>query len=161
MKLVIGLLIGSATMLVAVAGAQAAELPTKSSAPGAEYVKVCNGGGAAGFVIPGSDACLRISGYVSAQIAMGNVADDYWASTSELRTASKYASDIGLYTRGQVNFDAVTNTAMGPLLAHIELRDNAGDGRFDWTAGTPLNAAYVQWAGFTVGKHSSFYWPSP
>ncbi len=161
MKLVKGLLLGSAATLAVVAGAQAADLPTKNGAPAAEYVKVCKGGDVAGFIIPGSDACLKISGYISAQIAMGNVADEYWASTSGLRTASKYASDIGLYTRGQVNFDAVTNTAMGPLLAHIELRANAGDSRFDSTSGAALNAGYVQWAGFTAGKHSSFYWPTP
>jgi hypothetical protein len=161
MKLVKGLLLGLAATPAVVAGAQAADLPTKNGAPAAEYVKVCKGGDIAGFVIPGSDACLKISGYVSAQIAMGNVADEYWASTSELRTASRYAGDIGLYTRGQVNFDAVTNTAMGPALAHVELRANAGDSRFDWTSGTALNAAYVQWAGFTVGKHSSFYWTTP
>ncbi len=160
MNLVKSLALGSSAVLAVVAGAQAADLPSKNGAPAAEYVKVCKGGDIAGFVIPGSDACLKISGYVSAQIAMGDVADKYWASASGLRAASSYAGDIGYYTRGQVNFDAVTNTAMGPALSHVELRADAGDSRFDWTSRTALNAAYVQWAGFTVGKHSSFYWPS-
>jgi hypothetical protein len=161
MKLAKGLMLGSSAVLAAVAGAQAADLPTKNGAPAAEYVKVCKGGDIAGFVIPGSDACLKISGYVGAQIAMGAVADKYWASTSGLPAASRRPGDFGYYTRGEVDFDAVTNTAMGPALAHVELRANAGDSRFDWTSGTALNAAYVQWAGFTVGKHSSFYWPTP
>ena len=77
MTLMKSLLLGSAATLVVVAGAQAADLPTKKGAPAAEYVKVCKVGDIAGFIIPGSDTCLKISGYVNAQIAMGNVDDDY------------------------------------------------------------------------------------
>jgi hypothetical protein len=161
MKLAKGVLLGSAAALAVVAGAQAADLPSGKGAPAAEYVKVCKDGDSAGFAIPGSDACLKVSGYVGAEIAMGRVGDSNWASASDLRTASKSAGDVGLYTRGQVNFDAVADTAMGPLLAHVELRANAGDKSFDWTSGAALHAGYVQWAGFTAGKHSSFYWPSP
>ncbi len=153
---------GSAAALTAVAGAEAADLPTRTGAPAADYVKVCKGAEIAGFVIPGSDACLTISGAVSAQIAMGAVAGGSWASAGGLGTAWRRADDIGYSTRGQLDFDALTNTAQGPLLAHIELRANAGDSRFDWTsAQAAVNAAYVQWAGFTVGKHSSFFWPTP
>jgi hypothetical protein len=155
------LLLGAVATLAFVAGAQAADLPSKNGAPAAEYVKVCHGGDFAGFVIPGADACVKISGYVSAEIAMGVAADPYWASASQWRTASRRAGDIDDFTRGQVDFDAVANTAMGPLLAHIGLRANSGDSRFDATPAAAVNAAYVQWAGFTVGKHSSFYWPSP
>jgi hypothetical protein len=76
-----------------------------------------------------------------------------------LHSAAANVNDIGYYTRGQVNFDAVTNTAMGPLLAHIELQGDSGDGRFDSNTGSGvvLNAGYVQWAGITAGKHGSFY----
>ena len=73
MTLTKSLLLGSAATLVVVAGAQAADLPTKKGAPAAEYVKVCKVGDIAGFIIPGSDTCLKISGYVNAQVAMGNV----------------------------------------------------------------------------------------
>ncbi|MGA2485471.1 MAG: porin, partial [Roseiarcus sp.] len=182
MKFTKSLLLGSAATLVVVAGAQAADLPTKKGAPAAEYVKVCKVGDIAGFIIPGSDTCLKISGYVNAQIAMGNVSDEYtlaplsefakvylhhssphvtWGDPAmTLKSAATQVNDIGYYTRGQVNFDAVTNTAMGPLLAHIELQGDSGDSRFD--AGSPgadvtLNAGYVQWAGITAGKHGSFY----
>ena len=168
MTLTKSLLLGSAATLVVVAGAQAADLPTKKGAPAAEYVKVCKVGDIAGFVIPGSDTCLKISGYVNAQIAMGNVADEYSLGPSPfffgprgmtLHSTANQVNDIGYYTRGQVNFDAVTNTAMGPLLAHIELQGDSGDGRFDSNTGSGvvLNAGYVQWAGITAGKHGSFY----
>jgi len=163
MTLMKSLLLGSAATLVVAAGAQAADLPTKKGAPAAEYVKVCQVGSIAGFIIPGSDTCLKISGYVNAQIAFGNVKDErqiqvlndvgFEATTK----ASKYVSDIGFSTRGQVNFDAVTNTAMGPLLAHIEIQSNSGTGFDPLGNGAVLNAGYVQWAGITAGKHGSFY----
>ena len=41
MTLMKSLLLGSAAALVTVAGAQAADLPTKKGAPAAEYVKIC------------------------------------------------------------------------------------------------------------------------
>ena len=160
MTLVRSLLLGSAAVLVAVASAQAADLPTRKAAPAAQYVKVCQIGDIAGFIIPGSDTCLKISGYVNAQLAMGNVRDEYYASSNVVRTPAKAVSDIGYYTRGQVVFDAVTNTAYGPLLGHLELQANSGDGRFDAAAfpgSTVINQAYVQWAGVTAGKHNSFY----
>jgi hypothetical protein len=155
------LLLGPATALAAFAGAHAADLPNWRGAPAAEYVKVCADGNVSGFVIPGSDTCLRISGYVDAGVSVGKLAETYWPSAAGARPAAQYASDFSYLTKGQVNFDAVAKTAMGPLLAHMELRANAGDSRFDWSEGPALHAAYVQWAGFTVGRHSSFYWPSP
>jgi len=51
----------------------------------------------------------------------------------------------------------VTNTAMGPLLAHIEIQSNSGTGFDPLGNGAVLNAGYVQWAGITAGKHGSFY----
>jgi hypothetical protein len=151
------LLLGSAATLVVVASAQAADLPTKKGAPAAEYVKVCKVGDIAGFIIPGSDTCLKISGYVNAQIAVGNVSDEYYAASNTVAKAAKYVDDIGFSTRGQVNFDAVTNTAMGPLLAHIEIQSNSGVGFDPLGNGAVLNAGYVTWAGITAGKHGSFY----
>jgi hypothetical protein len=66
MKLVKSLLLGSAAGLVAVAGAQAADLPVRKAAP-VDYVRVCTTYGAGYFFIPGTDTCLRISGFVHAE----------------------------------------------------------------------------------------------
>jgi len=56
-------LLGSAAVIMAVVGAQAADLPSKKAAP-ATYVKICDAYGAGFFYIPGSDTCLRVGGYV-------------------------------------------------------------------------------------------------
>ena len=76
MTLMKSLLLGSAAGIVAVATAQAADLPTRKAAP-VEYVRVCNVGGITGWTLPGSDTCLKISGYVTAQFVGGNLNTEY------------------------------------------------------------------------------------
>ena len=76
MTLIKSLLLGSAAGIVAVASAQAADLPTKKAAP-VEYVKVCNVGGITGWTLPGSDTCVKFSGYITAQFDGGNLNTQY------------------------------------------------------------------------------------
>ncbi|HEY1452648.1 MAG TPA: porin [Roseiarcus sp.] len=76
MTLIKSLLLGSAAGIVAVASAQAADLPTRKAAP-VEYVKVCNVGGITGWTLPGSDTCVKFSGYITAQFTGGNLSTQY------------------------------------------------------------------------------------
>jgi hypothetical protein len=71
MTLIKSLLLGSAAGIVAVATAQAADLPTRKAAP-VEYVRVCNVGGITGWTLPGSDTCVKFSGYMTAHFIGGN-----------------------------------------------------------------------------------------
>ena len=66
MKMVKSLLLGSAAGLVAVAGAQAADLPVKAKP--VEYVKICSIYGAGFFYIPGTDTCIKIGGWTRAEV---------------------------------------------------------------------------------------------
>ena len=61
MKMVKSLLLGTAAGLVAVAGAQAADMPVKA-AP-VQYVKICSLYGDGFYYIPGTDTCLKMGGY--------------------------------------------------------------------------------------------------
>ena len=76
MTLIKSLLLGSAAGIVAVATAQAADLPTRKAAP-VEYVRVCNVGGITGWTLPGSDTCVKLSGYITAQFEGGNLSTQY------------------------------------------------------------------------------------
>ena len=172
------LLLGSAATLVAVAGAQAADLPTKKGAPAAEYVKVCKIGQIAGFIIPGSDTCLKIGGLVTAQVTVGSTGDQYNMPTFTVptfgpggvslktyvlpnrlavQTYGDTRDQFGMYTRGRINMDAVSNTAYGPLLAHITLEGNDGAGFDSAASSAVIDGAYIQWAGITAGYHTSFF----
>ena len=62
MKMVKTLLLGTAAGLVAVAGAQAADMPVKA-AP-VQYVKICSLYGDGFYYIPGTDTCLKLGGYL-------------------------------------------------------------------------------------------------
>ena len=71
MKVAKSLLLGTAAVLATVAGAQAADLPTRKAAP-VQYVKICDAYGAGFFYIPGTDTCLRVGGLVLADISVSN-----------------------------------------------------------------------------------------
>jgi Porin subfamily len=67
------------TLVLAAAAASAAELPTMKPAPDAPR-KSCTVGGMAGFLIPGTGACVKIGGYVAVGAEAGNVRTQYnWA----------------------------------------------------------------------------------
>ena len=88
MTLIKSILLGSAAGIVAVASAQAADLPTKKAAPVVQYVKICNVGGITGWTLPGSDTCVKLSGYITAQFTGGNLLTQYnYASFGTVATA--------------------------------------------------------------------------
>jgi hypothetical protein len=162
MKLVKSLLLGSAAGIAAVAGAHAADLPSRKAAP-VEYVRVCSAYGAGFFYIPGTDTCLRVGGRVRAEYAVG---------TRFGETADAY----GTRARGRLNIDARTATAYGTLRTFIryELSNNAGNyvGSVNFNPGinlpgqvrntTPavtdfLDLAFVQFGPVTAGRAQSFF----
>jgi hypothetical protein len=164
MTLIKSLLLGSAAGIVAVASAQAADLPTRKGAPAAQYVKICtitaNGKPITGFVLPGSDTCFKIGGYLTGQVEGGNLKTGYSISNATGRQAITNTfgrNGFGYTTRENIQFDAVSNTAYGPLAFHGDIQNENGNG-FDTTGNaTYVNEAYVTWAGITAGKAESFY----
>ncbi len=175
MTLIKSLLLGSAAGVVAVASAQAADLPTRKGPVAAEYVRICSitvaGAPVVGFVLPGSDTCFKISGYITGQIEGGNVGTQYRVGESSggykgsqyqdiVQNGGEQRDTFGFTTRFNLTLDAVSNTAYGPLVAHGEYQFNHGNG-FDNTGNGGsdggLNRAYVTWAGLTAGKINSFF----
>src|ERR671924_2035441 len=92
MKMVRSLLLGTAAGLVAVAGAQAADLPVKAKP--VQYVKICTLYGDGFYYIPGQDTCIRFSGYIRA---------DYGYNVTGARTPH-YTGAAGAQDRGVSNF---------------------------------------------------------
>ncbi len=201
MTLIKSILLGSAAGIVAVASAQAADLPTRKAAPVEQYVKICNVGGITGWTMPGSDTCMKVSGYMTAQFVGGNLNTQYNYGTAgeaafaaasagnpgyaaALRTVAGidnrntqrvllaasnaqqnttfFRNDIGWSGRASLSFDFASNTAYGPLLAHINIQDDIANGldplQYGSTSNiTYLNQGYLTWAGITAGKAASFY----
>jgi hypothetical protein len=162
MTLIKSLLLGSAATFAVVAAAQAADLPTKKGAPAAEYVRICNVGGVAGFVIPGTDTCLKITGGIEAMAGFGNLDHRYTPDGAGYLTFSenprKYDNSMGFDSRADVGLETRSNTAYGPLVGVIDIHWDQGFGfgiaGANWSY---INEAYIQWAGVTAGIKPSFY----
>jgi hypothetical protein len=89
MTLIKSLLLGSAAGIVAVASAQAADLPTRKAAP-VEYVRVCNVGGITGWTLPGSDTCVKFSGYMTAHFIGGNISNQFNSASAQTAAGALY-----------------------------------------------------------------------
>src|SRR5277367_3838246 len=113
MTLIKSILMGSAAGIVAVASAQAADLPTKKAAP-VEYVKVCNVGGITGWTLPGSDTCVKFSGYLTAQVEGGNLNTQYnFGSISALTTTTAGTTTVATTSGGTVTVPSGASTTAG------------------------------------------------
>ena len=123
MTLIKSILMGSAAGIVAVASAQAADLPTRKAAP-VEYVKVCNVGGITGWTLPGSDTCVKFSGYITAQFEGGNLNTQYnFGSINNAIGATVYGSALAPVLPGTTPTGFAQNTQR-VLIAASEAQKN-------------------------------------
>ncbi|MGL4973943.1 MAG: porin [Bosea sp. (in: a-proteobacteria)] len=165
MKLAKSLLLASAAGFAAVSGAQAADLPSKKSAP-VEYVRVCSAYGAGFFFIPGTETCLRVGGRVRAEYAVS----ERWNGPAGTQDQDSY----GFRARGRLNLDARTATAYGTLRTFVRFEMTVSNGvygqgingagpAFTATRGgaggvsTSLDKAFIQFGPITAGRAQSFF----
>src|SRR5205823_7498902 len=130
MKLVKSLLLGSAAGLIAVGGAQAADLPVKAKA--VEYVKICSLYGAGFYYIPGTDTCIKLGGYLRAEVALGTNSDFTLNQNVSTQGANGARNRLTNYytarAREDLNIDTRTATEYGVVRTFF-------DGVFSWTTG--------------------------
>ncbi len=135
------LLIGSAAALAAVSGAQAADAIVAAEPEPLEYVRVCDAFGTGFFYIPGTETCLKFSGYVRFQTTFGR---------DESGT-----SDWNSFTRAQFNVDTRTDTEIGAVRGFIEFRGDAENGA--GSSGLNIQQAFIELGGLKVGKFYSWW----
>jgi hypothetical protein len=174
------LLFGSAAVLAAGTGAQAADLPTVEPV---EFVRICDVFGTGFFYIPGTDTCLKLSGYVRAE--------SHYVTGSETSLGRRFGvhsngltfpiagSTVDNWTsrvRGHVEWDARTQTDIGLIRAFIALEGTrgpgdgvteagatgpGGPGNDSYGTGFGLASAFIQisndWGTYTAGKFGSFF----
>jgi hypothetical protein len=178
MKMVKSLILGSAAGLLAMSGAQAADLPVKAKA--VEYVRICSLYGAGFFYIPGTDTCIKLGGYLRADLTVNGAIYDgpFWngegafrtryanfyndrsrlALTIDTRTATEYGvvrtfgqADFQFSTFGSTSTIGLPATVNpGALVGQVN-NDTAGNGY------TAVEMVFIQFAGFTFGKSASAY----
>src|SRR6187397_2120622 len=67
------LLLGSAAAFVAVSGARAADAVVIAEPEPMEYVRICDTYGVGFYYIPGTETCLKFSGYIRYDIGIGSL----------------------------------------------------------------------------------------
>ncbi|WJR80030.1 porin [Bradyrhizobium sp. NP1] len=178
MKTIKSLILGSAAGLIAVGGAQAADLPVKAKA--VEYVRICSLYGAGFFYIPGTDTCIKLGGYLRADLTInggiyngpfwngeGGIRDRYanfyndrsrLALTIDTRTATEYGV---VRTFGQADFQFSTFGSGSSIGVQGSVNPAAWQGQVNNdTAGngyTAVEMVFIQFAGFTFGKSASAF----
>ena len=179
MKMVKSLILGSAAGLLAMSGAQAADLPVKAKA--VEYVKICSLYGAGFWYIPGTDTCIKLSGYLRVDVLANTNSDDTGNTSGAGGAKNRFTNGYTWRSREDLTIDTRTATEYGVVRTFF-------DATFSWTTGTyagngtgatvyepigpspfssaPNNAnagavaggtvgvyyAFIQFAGFTMGK---------
>jgi hypothetical protein len=163
MKMIKSLILGSAAGLVAMGGAQAADLPVKAKA--VEYVRICSLYGAGFFYIPGTDTCIKLGGYLRVDAVLNSNSDNTGNYNGIAGANNRYKNYITTRSREDLNIDTRTATEYGVVRTYF-------DGVFTWTTGSATPAAtgstigpdtvaggslgvyyaYIQFAGFTMGK---------
>jgi hypothetical protein len=179
MKMVKSLILGSAAGLLAMSGAQAADLPVKAKA--VEYVRICSLYGAGFWYIPGTDTCIKLGGYLridttfnsstvydapaySGDSGQMNRYRDYFigrsrmALTVDTRTATEYGvvrtfaqGDFQFQQFGTANNAALSAAPTAPGGFNNALLSNVGGGY------VAVEMVFLQFAGFTFGKSASAY----
>lgn len=160
MKIFKSLMLGTAAGLLAVAGAQAADLPVKAKP--AQYVKICSAYGAGFYYIPGTDVCLRMGGWIYQEFSVNNRGD---VSQTSYGIRDRNDDWISWRVRQAFIIDARTNTEYGTLRSYFlggfqwdtalagdaVTQSRNGNGNWTWY----YSSAFIQFAGFTFGLAKS------
>ncbi|MBD9449634.1 porin [Rhizobium sp. RHZ01] len=144
------ILVSTTAALAAISNAQAADAIVAAEPEAVEYVRVCDAYGSGYFYIPGTETCLKISGYIRFQVSAGPNA----SATTGNGTTVANDSDWDAYTRGQVQFTAKSDTEYGPLTGVIVLQTNADNAKSQVSV---LDSAYIDIAGFRAGLFYSWW----
>ncbi len=149
------------------------ELSAVTKAKPVQYVKICSLYGAGFYYMPGTDTCIKVGGFVRAEVnfnAGGSFAP-LFTNTDPRGISSSAASLQNWRTRAGITADARSQTAYGTLrgYAYLAATDDNSRGA-GYIGASPSNgtgadaynrlyapAAFIQFAGFTMGKTGSFF----
>jgi hypothetical protein len=168
-------LLGSVAGLIAVTGAQAADMPVKAKP--VQYVKICSLYGDGFYYIPGTDTCIKIGGFVRAEINYDAAGSFTTFTNSSNAQFFRGGDTFTARSRAVLTMDVRENTEYGVLRSYLAL-----GGQYDTNASPTLSLpgtgvptgggaatanasnnnfyfqrAFIQYAGFTIGKAVSFF----
>ncbi len=156
------LLLGSAAaMAVATTGASAADAIIAAEPEPVEYVRVCDAFGSGYFYIPGTETCLKFSGYVRMRVIApsdtstlnydpGDPANNVPPSFSFSNAGGdSYRTNY----RGRLTIDAKSDTELGELHGRLRFQGDSSSPTAD--ANAVVDQAYLQLGGLFAGYSES------
>ena len=152
-------LYGCAAALMGVSTAHAADAVIAPEPEAVEYVRVCDAYGAGFFYIPGTETCLRISGYIRYDAAGGD--NVYGRGFYRDRNGTAIADYGGRddtwrkLARFTLRVSTASETELGTLATFAETRYDWEDG-YEGSSGS-LRFAYIQLGGLRVGLDESAF----
>ncbi len=175
MRLMKSLILSSAAGLVVVSGAQAADLPLKAKA--VEYVRICSLYGAGFYYIPGTDTCLKLGGYLRADLGVNTNSIFSPNTNGNPGAQNRFTNGFTWRARANLNIDTRTATEYGVVRTYFDVNNTWTSGGYQSVVGSALgstlydsapggtdgngnisggqlglNYAFIQFAGFTMGK---------
>ena len=170
------LLLGSAAAFVAVTGARAADAVVIAEPEPMEYVRICDTYGVGFYYIPGTETCLKVSGYIRYDIGVGDMAgwtDVYDKGVVEgVEDGDPFNDTYYKRARFQLRVDSRTETELGTLRTYAAINFNydvsagfsgansglaGGYGYTDASDNVGIEHAYLELGGFRIGKTDSLF----
>ncbi len=157
-KTLLAAAVSCATCTSAIAG----DLAIKTQA--AKHVRLCSLYGAGYFYIPGTDTCIKLGGYVRYE-AYYNAAGGTYPTTTPQGVMTRDTASFAGQARFRLTGDVRTQTEYGTLRSYLAFGvnwlNNPG-GNFETGTGpgdvtVALERAFVQFAGFTIGRADTFF----
>ena len=172
------LLLGGIAAVITIGGARAAEMPVKAKP--VQYVKVCTLYGDGFYYIPGTQTCMKIGGFVRAEIKYDAIGSFEPAINGANAQFFRGGDVIDTRVRAGISLDVREQTAYGTLRSYLlggwQYTSNDAPtlslpGAAVPTAGGAAAAgatpngnnnvyfarAFIQYAGFTAGKAASAF----
>ncbi len=166
------LILGSAAALAAVSGARAADAVVVAEPEPVEYVRVCDVYGTGFYYMPGTETCLKVSGYMRYDIGVGDlfglqsfdkkefletegsvvdINDTYYKRARfALRLDARTETELGTLRYTQLNFQWDTNQdsvdVIDPVTGDVvSVPFVSADNEFE------IEHAYIELGGFRIG----------
>ena len=174
------LLLGSAAALVAVSGARAADAVVIAEPEPMEYVRVCDTYGVGFYYIPGTETCLKVSGYMRYDIGVGYrgledvIEQDSLEYDGDVLIGADTDDTYFKRARFALRVDARSETELGTLRAYAQVNFNYDTVTGTVIGGTPddpivigdetftsnyvvLEHGYIELGGFRAGVTDSLF----
>ena len=152
-------LLSAGTLFSTIAAVQAADLPSRKAEP-VDYVRICTLGAFSGFVIPGTDVCLKVGGFVRYQYTWNQVQHGFryvpGVGGYNSVTGFSQANGNGQRTDASLKLDARTETEYGLLRSFTDIRFRQESPAITGGSKPFIEKAYIQFGPWSFGSFPVF-----